>query len=235
MAKPLVSDELWEIVQPLLPAPKPWRFRNPGRKPLDDRKALTGILFVLKSGIPWEILLQEMGCGSGMTCWRRLRDWQQAGVWQKLHETLLSRLHGAEGLDWSRACVDSAPDFDQRVRAVGGGEKDRPQSHDRGKPGSKHHVLTEANGTPLSAILTGANPHDVTQLLPLADRVPRVRGQWDRPGRRPQRLYADRVYDSRRHRQELRRRHIAPSLARRGAEHGSGLGVYRWVVERTLG
>ena len=68
MAKPLVSDELWEIVQPLLPAPKPRRFRNPGRKRLDDRKALTGILFVLKSGIPWEMLPQEMGCGSGMTC-----------------------------------------------------------------------------------------------------------------------------------------------------------------------
>ena len=111
MAKPLVSDELWEIVQPLLPAPKPRRFRNPGRKRLDDRKALTGILFVLKSGIPWEMLPQEMGCGSGMTCWRRLRDWQQAGVWQQLHETLLSRLHGAECLDWSRACVDSAPDL----------------------------------------------------------------------------------------------------------------------------
>ncbi len=132
MAKPLVSDELWEIVQPLLPAPKPRRFRNPGRQRIDDRKALTGILFVLKSGIPpyqvrgrlWEMLPQEMGCGSGMTCWRRLRDWQQAGVWAKLHETLLSRLHGADQLDWSRACVDSAS-----VRAVGGGEKDRPQSY----------------------------------------------------------------------------------------------------------
>ena len=128
MAKPLVSDELWEIIQPLLPAPKPRRFRDPGRQPLDDRKALTGILFVLKSGIPWEMLPQEMGCGSGMTCWRRLRDWQQAGVWQKLHETLLSRLHGADRLDWSRACVDSAS-----VRAVGGGEKDRPHSYGPGQ------------------------------------------------------------------------------------------------------
>ena len=132
MAKPLVSDELWEMVQPLLPAAKPRRFRNPGRKRLDDRKALTGILFVLKSGIPWEMLPQEMGCGSGMTCWRRLRDWQQAGVWQKLHETLLSRLQGAEGLDWSRACVDSAS-----VRAVGGGEKDRPQSYGPGQAGQQ--------------------------------------------------------------------------------------------------
>ena len=62
------------------------------------------------------MLPQEMGCGSGMTCWRRLRDWQQAGVWEKLHETLLSQLQGAGDLDWSRACVDSAS-----VRAVGGG------------------------------------------------------------------------------------------------------------------
>ena len=132
MAKPLVSDELWEIVQPLLPSPKPRRFRNPGRKRIDDRKALTGILFVLKSGIPWEMLPQEMGCGSGMTCWRRLRDWQQAGVWAKLHEALLSRLHGADRLDWSRACVDSAS-----VRAVGGGEKNRPQSYGPGQAGEQ--------------------------------------------------------------------------------------------------
>ena len=115
------------------------------------------------------------------------------------------------------------------------GKKTGPNPTDRGKPGSKHHVLTEANGIPLSAILTGANRHDVTQLLPLAEAVPPVRGQRGRPRRRPQRLYADRAYDSRQHRQELRRLHIAPSLARRGAEHGSGLGVHRWVVERTLG
>ena len=77
MARPLLSDELWALIEPLLPAPKPRRYRYPGRKPIDSRKALTGILFVLKSGIPWEMLPQEMGCGSGMTCWRRLRDWQQ--------------------------------------------------------------------------------------------------------------------------------------------------------------
>jgi transposase len=124
MAKPLVSDELWELIQPLLPSPKPRRFRFPGRKPISDRQALTGILFVLKSGIPWEMLPQEMGCGSGMTCWRRLRDWQEAGVWQKLHELLLAQLREADQIDWSRAVVDSAS-----VRAVGGGEKNRTQSH----------------------------------------------------------------------------------------------------------
>src|SRR5438876_10467327 len=107
MAKPLVSDELWEILQPLLPPPKPRRRHHPGRKPLDDRKALTGILFVLKTGIPWEDLPQEMGCGSGMTCWRRLNQWRQTGVWQKLHELLLAELHYADRIDWSRALVDS--------------------------------------------------------------------------------------------------------------------------------
>jgi len=86
MAKPILDDELWSLIQPLLPPPKPHRTRYPGRKPLDDRAVLTGILFVLQSGIPWEMLPQEMGCGSGMSCWRRLRDWQQAGVWDRLHE-----------------------------------------------------------------------------------------------------------------------------------------------------
>ncbi|WP_153018739.1 transposase, partial [Marichromatium gracile] len=70
MAKPLLPDDLWAEIKPLLPAPKPRRYRYPGRKPIDNRRALTGILFVLKSRIPWEMLPQEMGCGSGMTCWR---------------------------------------------------------------------------------------------------------------------------------------------------------------------
>ena len=124
MAKPLVDDELWKLLQPLLPPPKPRRWRYPGRKRLRDRPALTGILFVLKSGIPWEMLPQEMECGSGMTCWRRLRDWQEAGVWQNLHELLLAKLREADQIDWSRAVVDSAS-----IRAVGGGEKNWAQSY----------------------------------------------------------------------------------------------------------
>lgn len=122
MARELVPDELWALVQPLLPAPRPRRFRYPGRKPVDDRKCLAGILFVLKTGIPWEDLPKEMGCGSGMTCWRRVRDWQAAGVWERLHRVLLDRLRGADRLDWSRAVIDSS-----HVRAVGGGGKNRAQ------------------------------------------------------------------------------------------------------------
>jgi transposase len=119
MAKPLVSDELWEVIKPLLPAepPKP----KGGRPRLPDRVALTGILFVLRSGIPWEMLPQEMGCGSGMTCWRRLHEWQAAGVWERLHGLLLDRLQQADQIDWSRAVVDSAS-----VRAVLGGRKRAP-------------------------------------------------------------------------------------------------------------
>ncbi len=106
MSKSLVSDDLWAVIAPLLPAepPKP----NGGRPRRSDRAALTGIIFVLKTGIPWEWLPQEMGCGSGMTCWRRLHDWQHAGVWDRLHQELLRRLQAADQLDWSRATVDSA-------------------------------------------------------------------------------------------------------------------------------
>lgn len=107
MARELLCDELWEIVKPLIPEVVRRR-RYPGRKRIDDRRVLTGILFVLKTGIAWEQLPQELGCGSGMTCWRRLHEWQQQGVWQRLHETLLAKLQEVDKIDWSRAVVDSS-------------------------------------------------------------------------------------------------------------------------------
>lgn len=106
MAKPLLSDELWEILEPLLPK---WTPSPKGGQPrLDDRGALTGILFVLKTGIPWEDLPCEMGCGCGMTCWRRLRDWQVDGTWGQVHKVLLDKLRNADKIDWSRALIDSS-------------------------------------------------------------------------------------------------------------------------------
>lgn len=120
MAKPILDDRLWKLIEPLLPKKKR-RFRYPGRKPIPDRAALTGILFVLKTGIPWEYLPKEMGCGSGMTCWRRLRDWQKAGVWDKIHRVLLNKLRSADQIDFSRALVDSGS-----IRAVLGGRKRAP-------------------------------------------------------------------------------------------------------------
>src|SRR5881397_2706153 len=116
MARPLVPDELWEVVQPLLPRHRA-RPGKRGRPPVDDRACLTGIVFVLQSGIPWEMLPQEMGCGSGVTCWRRLRDWQAAGAWKKIHRVLLEEFHQAGEIDWSRAVIDSSS-----LRAVKGAQ-----------------------------------------------------------------------------------------------------------------
>jgi transposase len=123
VAKPILDDELWALIEPLLPAPKERRKRYAGRKPISNRQALTGILYVLRSGIPWNMLPQEMGCGSGMTCWRRLRTWQEQRLWQRMHEVLLSKLREGDKLDFSRAVVDSSS-----VRAAHGGKKlDRTQ------------------------------------------------------------------------------------------------------------
>jgi transposase len=116
MAKPLLTDELWEQIEPLLPPATP----NPkgGRPPVGNRGALTGILFVLRTGIPWEYLPRELGCGCGMTCWRRLRDWQAAGVWDKVWHALLDELGQADAIDWSAAAIDSCS-----VRALFGGRR----------------------------------------------------------------------------------------------------------------
>lgn len=101
----MVPDELWGVVAPLLPPP-PSHARG-GRPRIPDRNVLAGILFVLRSGCPWSILPAELGCGSGSTCWRRLRDWQAAGVWRRLERLLLQRLSDADQIDWSRASIDS--------------------------------------------------------------------------------------------------------------------------------
>jgi transposase len=116
----VVSDGLWERIEPLLPK-RERRFRYPGRKPLDDRRVLAGILFVLHTGIAWEHLPQELGFGCGMTCWRRLHAWQQVGVWAALHELLLAELNASGSLDWSRAAADTS-----QIQAKKGARKSVP-------------------------------------------------------------------------------------------------------------
>src|SRR6516162_333240 len=106
--KALVTDALWERLEPLLPPPPQRRFRFPGRKPLDYRKILTGILFVLKTGIAWEDLPAELGCGCGKTCRDYLKRWHEAGVWTQLHAVLLAELNGADQIDWRRALIDAS-------------------------------------------------------------------------------------------------------------------------------
>ena len=125
--KTLVSDALWERIQPLLPPAPPRRFRFPGRKPLDYRKILTGILFVLKTGIAWDDLPAELGCGCGKTCHHYLCQWHQAGVWQRLHALLLAELNGADAIDWSRALIDASFAKAPRRRRGHGPESHGPQ------------------------------------------------------------------------------------------------------------
>lgn len=118
MSQALVDDDLWTRIEPLLPKRRRRNRQYAGRKPIPDRAVLTGILFVLRSGLPWNMLPPEMGCGSGTTCWRRLVRWQRAGVWKRLHTVLLTELRRRGQLDLTRAVVDSAS-----LRALRGGKK----------------------------------------------------------------------------------------------------------------
>jgi transposase len=123
MSQDLVDDAIWARLAPLIPPRRVRRGHRHGRTPIPDRAILTGILFVLRSGIPWQMLPPQMGCGSGSTCWRRLVRWQRAGVWQRLHETLLAELRRRGRLDHRWTVVDSSS-----VRALRGGKKlDRTQ------------------------------------------------------------------------------------------------------------
>jgi transposase len=227
MAKPLLPDELWELIEPLLPK---WTPSPKGGQPrLPDRNALTGILFVLKTGIPWEDLPAEMNCGCGMTCWRRLRDWQEDGTWLRIHEVLLEKLRGADRIAWERALVDSS-----FVRAAYGGEGTGPSPVDRSKPGSKHHVITDAQGIPLASSTTAANVNDIDQLAPLFNAIPPVAGQPGAPRKEPDALQGDLGYDSEPHRQGLRDLGVEPILPEKQIDDQEGLGKTRWPVERTL-
>jgi transposase len=227
MAKSLLPDELWEVIRPLLPQHPP--APKGGRPRVDDRAALTGILFVLKTGIPWEDLPVEMGCGCGRTCWRRLAEWPAAGVWWDVVQALLSGLRHADRIDFSRFIVDSS-----HVRAYGGGTATGPSPVDRRKRGSKQHFIVDGSGVPLAVVVTAANCNDTETTLDLVDLVPPMAGKVGHPRQRPQRLQGDRGYDDEGDREALRQRGIEPVLAKRGTPHGSGLGVFRWVVERSI-
>jgi transposase len=224
-----VNDDLWEAIEPLLP-PEPPR-QHGGRPRVQHRAALAGILFILRHGLRWCDLPQELGYGSGVTCWRRLRQWQELGIWSAVHQVVLNWLGDLDAIDWSRASVDSVS-----VRAKRGGEQTGPNPTDRGKKGSKYHVLVDRQGIPLAVQLTAANVHDSKLLEPLVDAVQPIRrpiGASGRPRKRPAKLHADKGYDFPEKRRALRRRGITPRIARRGVESSERLGRHRWVVERT--
>jgi transposase len=220
-----MPEEPWNQVERLLRPPKPRWFRFPRRKPVDDRKLLIGIVFVLQTDIRWEDLRQGMGSGSSMTGWRRLHEWQTDGVWQQLHELLLSELQPGDRIDWSRAVVDFS-----LLCASGGGEETGSNPTDRSKPGSGHQLIPSRSGISLAAMVTGGYACRVNELEPLLDAVPPVHGKRGRPRRRPRAAYAGRSYDSEPNRHRLRWRGTWPCIARRHTSRG----ICRIVVSFSL-
>ena len=202
MSESLLFDQLWQRLEPLLPQKKQRRkVQYAGRKRAEARQVLTGIIFVLKTGVPWKSLPATSDFPSGHTCRRRLLEWDKRGVWRRLWQSLLADLQAEGRLDWERGVVDSSS-----VRAGHGGEKTGKSPVDRGKLGSKHHLLVEGRGVPLSISLTGANRHDITQLLNLVESIPPVKGRRGRPRRKPKRVQGDRAYDSEPHRRALKKK-----------------------------
>jgi transposase len=227
MAAARMPEEFYDVVAHHLPPEKPVGPKG-GRPRVGHRTVLGVIWFVLATGNRWEDVPQELGC-SGRTAHRRLRAWEEAGVWDRLHADLLRLLKQAGKLDEGTVVVDGVT-----VRAFGGGDGTGPNPTDRGRKGTKHTLLVDRKGVPLRIKTAGANASDHTQILPLVRDFPKVGGTPGRPKEMPDELYADRGYDSSATRWVLEWLGIDPHIAKRNTAHGSGLGKVRWVVERTI-
>jgi transposase len=224
MARDLGNDERWEIVRPLLP-PLPPHKTPAGRKRIDQRRVVTGIGFILQSGISWVMLPGEMGCGSGMRCWRRARlaTGQRVGA---AAPVLLAKLQGANRRDFSRVIADSSP-----VCAVHG-IKNRAQPDCSEQGGQQAPLARRRRRHAAQCHPDRGQSQRHPQLMPLPDGRPPLGGRRGRPLTRPKRGQADRGYDCEAHRRILRRRRICPQVGKRCREHGSHRGLTRCVVER---
>jgi transposase len=227
MACATMPDEFYEIVLHHLPPDQPVGPRG-GRPRIGNRLVMRVIWFVLVTGTRWEDVPREIGC-SGRTAHRRLRAWEETGVWDHLHADLLRLLRAADKLDTDTVIVDGVT-----VRAFGGGEGTGPSPVDRRKSGTKHTLLVSRSGVPLAIRTAGANASDHKQIIPVVLEFPKVGGKPGRPKEHPDTLYADAGYDSEATRALLRWMGIEPHIRYRNGEHGSGLGKVRWVVERTI-
>ena len=227
MANARMPDGFYEELEPHLPPEKTVGPQG-GRPPVAHRIVMKVIWFVLASGSRWQDVPLELGC-SGRTAHRRLREWEEMGVWDRLHVHLLKLLRKAGQFDPHIAIIDGVV-----VRAFGGGDATGPSPVDRRKTGTKHTLLVDKSGVPMAIRTAGANASDHKQIIPLVLEFPRVGGKPGRPKEMPDEAFADRGYDSDDTRHVLRWLGIEPRIARRGTEHGSGLGKVRWVVERTI-
>ena len=222
-----MPEEFYELVIDHLPeqrAPGP----QGGRRPTDHHTVLKVIWFVLVTGCRWRDVPLELGC-CGETARTRLREWEEAGIWQTIHELFLRLLRQQDKLDTRIAIIDST-----QVRAFGGGEKTGPSPVDRRKKGTKYTLLVDRHGVPLVMRSAPANMSDHRQILSTTVAFPQVGGKPGRPKTHPDKLYADAGYDSDTTRCILRWLGITPFIRKRNSSHGSHLGKIRWVVERTI-
>ncbi|WP_407921568.1 IS5 family transposase [Actinomadura soli] len=226
LALRLVPDELWELVEPLVPGFAPRR-QGGGTAGVDDRAVFTAIVYVLTSGCAWRHLPGEFGV-SVPTAHRRFTAWTRAGLWPRLHHAVLDELGARGQVDWASAIVDAAAVRAKRGTLTG------PNPVDRGKKGSKLHVLSDAAGLPLVVAVSAANVHDSQAFKPLFMALPAIRSRRGPRRRRPVKARADKAYHSAEHLAWLRQRGIVPRIARPGIESGERLGRHRWVIERTL-
>ncbi|WP_455678725.1 IS5 family transposase [Streptomyces atratus] len=222
----LVPDELWGLFERVVP-PAPSRPQGGGRRRYGDREVLAAIIFVATSGCTWRQLPPSFG-PSGPTAHRRFTEWSKARVWARLHRLVLDELGRRGDLDWSRCAIDSV-----NMRAMKG-ELTGPNPVDRGKKGSKIHLITERTGLPLSIGISGASLHDRQALEPLVRGIPPIRSRRGPRRRRPAKLHADKDYDYDHLRRWLRQRGITHRIARKGIESSTRLGRHRWTIERAM-
>ncbi|WP_437041079.1 IS5 family transposase [Streptomyces sp. enrichment culture] len=215
MVERLVPDELWELFQRVVPE-APSRPQGGGRRRHGDREVLAAIVFVATSGCTWQQLPSASFGPSGATAHRRFAEWSKARVWAKLHRLVLDELGSRGELDWPRCAIDSV-----NMWALKRGSLTGPNPVDRGKYGSKIHLITERTGLPLA-------------LIPLVKGIPPIRSRHGRRRRRPAKLHADKGYDYDHLRRWLRGRGIRHRIARRGIESSTHLGRHRWIIGRTM-
>src|SRR3954464_7017964 len=227
MAIARMPDAFFDLAAHHLP-PEPVVGPAGGRPPIDHRRILKVLWFVLATGCRWEDVPPEMGC-SGRTAHRFLQRREEMGCWDRLHADPLRLLRRADKLGPDLVIVDAVI-----VRAFGGGELTGPSPVDRGKKGSKHTLLVDRHGGPLAIRTAGAHASEQRQIIPSVLDFPKVTGKPGRPKELPDELYADRGYDRDATRWILAWLGIEPHIARRRTPHGSGLGKVRWVVERTI-
>ncbi|MFI0907081.1 IS5 family transposase [Streptomyces sioyaensis] len=228
MSVDLVPDELWERIAPLLPHHPARKHRNPGRLRVPDRVALADIVYVLRKGVAWrDVPSQVVGC-SGVTSWRRLRDWTEAGVWPQLHQELLVELRVAGLLEMDDCAIDAPTSG----RSKGGAC--RAFAHRSRQARLQAPCDRRPTRYPAGRLPDRRKPARCHAVDPVLDAIAPIRGLRGRPRHRPKHLFADRGYDFDKYRRLLWKRGIKPLIARRGAAIGSGLGRTRWVVERTF-